>query len=191
VLSYEKSPLFPTTKSIVSPVLRVRLSKKDAGLALSTKSLKILGLKQIYNSNNEQITPIGEQADEYAEWLKERMNLFVTLRSNFFASVSDTNIIFNIDEKANTLQQVERSKTFGGRACRSYSSKLLNLFAEWLGMPFPEDVKTIPTRCQFLSLLVRDAIIKGKKGIVWWTPEEWEIFNEIDNKKELMAKLKA
>jgi hypothetical protein len=65
----------------------------------------------------------------------------------------------------------------------------LNLFAEWLGMPFPVYIKTKKERCLFLALLIRHAVFQGK-NIDWWTPEEWEILHEDENRKELLLKLK-
>jgi hypothetical protein len=41
-----------------------------------------------------------------------------------------------------------------------------------------------------LALLVRHNIIQNKKGIVWWTPEEWAILQEDDNRKDLVTRLK-
>ena len=157
---------------------------------LKTDTLHILGSKQIY-SGTELITPIGDQADEYSKWVADKIGLFVATKSEFFATMNKDNaIIFNMDEKSDELKKATRSKNIGGRACTSYPEKLLNLFAEWLGTPFTKEVRTKTDRCQFLALLVRDAVIKKKEGIVWWTPEEWSIINEDQNKKELLSKLK-
>jgi len=159
--------------------------------AVHTANLKILGSKEIYNNQNEKIVPIGEQADEYAEWLKERTNKFIQNKDEYFATMNKKrNIIFNLDDTATTLQKAARTKTLSGRACASYDLNLLSLFADWLGTPFPNDVKVKTDRCQFISLLVRDAVLKKKKGIVWIFPEEWAIFNELENSKELRSKLK-
>ena len=63
-------------------------------------------------------------------------------------------------------------------------------FAEWLdGRGFPRTL-TKPEQCQYISLLIRDAILKGKQGLSWWTPEEMSIFNEDVNSKDLLARLK-
>jgi hypothetical protein len=160
--------------------------------AMHTANLKILGLDEIYNSDNEKITPIGEEADEYNEWVKRKVAKFIETKNEWFATMNKNNdIIFNLDNKAETLQKAERSKVLGGMACTSFSDKIVSLFAEWLGTSIPlNSAKTKPDRCQFLSLLVRDAIMKKKSGIIWWTPEEWAIFNEPTIKKELLLKLK-
>jgi hypothetical protein len=41
-----------------------------------------------------------------------------------------------------------------------------------------------------LALLIREAILENKEGIFWITPEEWSIFDEIENRKELLSRLK-
>jgi superfamily II DNA or RNA helicase len=153
---------------------------------LQTKTLKILGSEQIYSSD-EKIVPYGEQKDEYDEWVEQRKEYFLDNKSKFFAAMDKGKIKFNIDENAKVLKKVDRSKGVGGRACGSYPENILNLFAEWLNEPFPDYIKTITDRCQFLALLVRESI--GEK-IIWITPEEWSIFNEPENRKELLSKSK-
>jgi hypothetical protein len=180
-----------TPKERVQHMLELDWSNPPVYAAtLKTETLKILGSKKIYNEQNELITPIGEQADEYSQWVKEKLAAYISTRNQFFATVKDGVILFNLDEKADTLQKADRSKNIGGRACTSYPEKILNLFVEWTGTGFTSQVKTKIDRCQFLSLAIRDAIIKKKEGIVWWTPEEWSIFTEDENRKELLAKLK-
>ena len=159
---------------------------------LKVGDLKILGSKQIYNEQNEQITPIGKQADDYYKWLKQRIDLFLASRTQIFAAMQDGRIAFNIDNAADTLKRVERSKVIKGKACGSYLEPTLNKFVEWLGYPFPESVKTKTDRCQFLALAIRQVILDGTKpDLMWWTPEEWAIFDEDLNRKDILLKLKA
>jgi hypothetical protein len=159
---------------------------------LKVGDLKILGSKQIYDASNEHITPIGKQADEYYRWVKQRIDLFLASRTQFFAAMQDGRIAFNIDNGADTLKRVERSKVIKGKACGSYLEPTLNKFVEWLGYPFPQSVKTKTDRCQFLALAVRQVVIDGKKPeLMWWTPEEWSIFDEDNNRKDILLKLKA
>jgi hypothetical protein len=157
---------------------------------LKVNDLKILGSKQIYNSNNEHITPIGKQADTYFKWVKQRMDLFLETKDKFFAAMQNGRIAFNLDDSQEELKRVERSKVIKGKACGSYHEPLLKRFAEWLGFPIPESVGTKTARCQFLALAIRQAVI-NKKDIMWWTPEEWDIFDEDSNRKDLLLKLKA
>jgi hypothetical protein len=159
---------------------------------LKAGDLKILGSKQIYNDQNEHITPIGKQADEYYKWLKQRIDLFLASRTQIFSTTQDGRIAFNLDEKADELKRSERSKVIKIRACGSYLEPLLNKFAAWLGFPFPESVKTKTDRCLFLALAVRQVVFNGKKPeLMWWTPEEWAIFDEDSNRKDILLKLKA
>jgi len=159
---------------------------------LKAGDLKILGSKQIYNEQNEHITPIGKQADEYYKWLKQRIDLFLASRTQIFSTTQDGRIAFNLDEKADELKRSERSKVIKIRACGSYLEPLLNKFAAWLGFPFPESVKTKTDRCLFLALAVRQVVLDGTKPeLMWWTPEEWAIFDEDSNRKDILLKLKA
>lgn len=156
---------------------------------LKTKHFKILGSKNIYEGL-ERIVPIGEQLDEYEEWVESLKKRFLSSRKDYFAAMDGKTIKFNIEKEA-PLRKAERSKNIGGRACGTpFSDGALNLFAEWLGTPFPEYVKVKKDRCLFLALLIRQAIIENKKGIVWWTPEEWAIMHEDDNRKDLLLRLK-
>ena len=105
--------------------------------------------------------------------------------------MKEGSILFNLDDKADSLKTANRSKNIGGRSCTSYPESLLNKFSEWLGgRPFSELVKTKLQRCQYISLMIRDAIIKQKTGIVWWTPEEWLFFSEETNRKDLLSRIK-
>ena len=158
---------------------------------LKAGDLKILGSKQIYNENNDLITPIGKQADDYHRWVKQRMDLFLASKTQYFGAMQDSRLVFNLDDKADELKRSERTKVFKGRACGSYLEPLLNKFAMWLGFPFPESVKTKTDRCQFLALAIRQAVVDGKDKLLWWTPEEWSIFDEDSNRKDILLKLKA
>ena len=160
---------------------------------LKVGDLKILGSKRIYNENNELITPIGKQADDYYRWVKQKINLFLQSKSKIFATMQDDRIVFNLDEKASEVKRVERIKVIKGRACGSYLEPLLQKFSEWLGFPFTESVKTKIDRCQFLALAVRQAIVnETKPDLMWWTTQEWEILEgEDSNRKDILSKLKS
>jgi len=158
---------------------------------LKVGDLKILGSKEIYNAEDEHITPIGTQADDYYRWVKQRMDLFISSKSSFFATMQDGKLVFNLDDKSEELQRAERTKVIKGRACGSYLEPLLNKFTSWLGFPFPDSVKTKTDRCQFLALSIRQAIVNNnKENLMWWTTEEWEIFDEDSNRKDILSKLK-
>jgi hypothetical protein len=160
---------------------------------LKVGDLKILGSKQIYNDQNEHITPIGKQADDYYRWVKQRIDLFLKSNTQIFAVMQDNRIAFNLDEKASDVKRVERFKVIKGRACGSYLEPLLQKFSEWLGFPFPESVKTKVDRCQFLALAIRQALVnETKPDLMWWTTQEWEIIEgEDSNRKDILSKLKS
>jgi len=158
---------------------------------LKVSDMRILGSKKIYNEQNELITPIGKQADAYYKWVKQRIDLFLETRTKFLAAVQSGRLVFNLDDKSDELKRAERSKVIKGRACGSYLEPLLHKFAIWLGYPIPETVKTKTDRCQYLALAVRQVVLDGSKDIMWWTPEEWDIFDEDNNRKEMISKLKS
>lgn len=158
---------------------------------LKTRHFKILGSKQIYE-DREIIVPIGEQLDEYQEWVEELKQRFLDKRNNIFALMENRKIKFNIDERSTVIQKAPRSKNMGGRACGTpFPDSVLNAFAEWLNNPFPDYIKTKNDRCQFLALSIRSEILKGRKNLDWWTPEEWSILQEDENRKEVLLKLKS
>jgi hypothetical protein len=43
----------------------------------------------------------------------------------------------------------------------------------------------------FLALVARKAVLEGREGLVWWTPEEWEMLNEKKNSEEIRKALKS
>jgi hypothetical protein len=152
----------------------------------------ILGHKQIYDQDKKLFTPIGEEKDVYMEWVNDQKRKFLEHGNDIFASMKENTIIFNIDEKSDTIQKAERSKTIGGRMCTTYNESILNAFSEWLvGEPFPEEVKTKRDRCMYLDLLVRRAIMQQKKELFWISPQVYDIFsNDDDIRKELLKELK-
>jgi superfamily II DNA or RNA helicase len=156
------------------------------------KKLYILGSKKIYNDGKEKITPVGPEEDAYRAWVKTAKDRFVSRKSDLSGSMNEDKLIaFNLDEKAAEIKRASRSKTFKGRACTSYKEITLNLFSEWIvGSPFPEQVKTKKDRCMFLDLLVREAVLAGKEGLYWITPEEMAIFSEDEHRADLLKRLK-
>jgi len=164
---------------------------RDLIITLPDEShLFVLGSKKIYNDNHELVTPIGEQETAYRKWIENRKLWFVNHKNDLFASMKGNGIIFNLDDKSTEVKRGDRSKTIGGRMCSTYKETLLNKFSEWLGEEFPADVKKKDGRCEYLSLLVREAIRDGKDGIFWVTPEEYEIFSEDEHRLELLKSLK-
>ena len=152
------------------------------------KILYVLGSEKIFNELKEQTTPIGKEKQEYDKWLDALKKKFVDTKSSFFATMKNGTILFNIDETSEHLKVVQRTKGIGGRACTSYKEGILNEFANWIGMPFTDDIKGKKDRCLFLDLSIRKAILDKKEELVWYTPEEWELLN--DEKKNVKNLIK-
>jgi hypothetical protein len=86
------------------------------------------------------------------------------------------------------LKVVQRSKGIGGRACFWYKENILNEFINWLGIPSSKEISGKKDRCMYLDLLIRKQVLNKKEGLVWWTPEEWQILN--DEKKDVKGLIK-
>jgi len=154
-------------------------------------TLYVLGSKQIYNSAKEKIDPVGAEQDTYKAWLTAAKDRFIAKKDEIFGSIKEQGIIFNVDEKSTEIRKASRSKTIGGRMCTTYTEPVLNAFAMWInGEPFPEKVKTKKDRCLYLDLLVREAVSNKKEGLFWVTPEELLIFNEDENRADLLKRIK-
>lgn len=154
-----------------------------------SKDIHVLGTNQIYKGK-EKITLFGDTFDMYVQWVIEKKNKFIGYKG-YFAFSEKKILKFNLDPDSKQLKRVERIKVIAGRACTNFLDTVLNQFVEWLdGSGFPSEINTKPKRCQYVSLIIREAVLKGKDGIIWWTPEEWSIFMEETNKKDLLSKLK-
>ena len=151
-------------------------------IPLKTPNLYIFGPDEVYNSEFEKITPIGEEKDEYDGWVKQLKDKFLSQKDLYFAGLKesdeDKKLIFNLDEKAIPIKKAERTKGIGGRACLSYSVDILNAFMEWLGGSYPASVKNRGDKCMYLDMKVRASVLEKKRGIVWYTPEEWKVLNQ-------------
>jgi len=155
------------------------------------KKMYILGSGQVYNDAKEKINPIGPERDAYRAWVKAAKDRFVSKKSDLFASMNNDAIIFNIDNNESEIRRVSRTKVFTGKACTSYKAPTLNLFSEWLvGTGFPEGIKTKKDRCMFLDLLIRQAVLSGKEGLFWLTPEELSIFLEPEHRSDILKRVK-
>jgi hypothetical protein len=155
------------------------------------KQMYVLGSQKIYNQEKKLITPIGEEEDAYMKWVNQLKNKFLESRETIFASMKENTIRFNVDEKSTEIRRAPRTKTIDGRACTSFSESVLNAFSEWLsGEAFPKTVNTKRDRCVYIDLLIRRAVSQNKDDIFWLTPQELEILNEDENRKELLKRLK-
>ena len=155
-----------------------------------SEDIHVLG-SGVFYKGSKKISLIGDNFDLYLKWVTERKLAYISAKNTYQATI-DNGILFNLDEKEHEVLKIaERSKKFGGRNCNSFNQKLLNVFVEWInGQGFPESAKNKTEQCQYLSLLVRDAILKKKEGLTWWTPEELSVFNEDSNRKDLLSRLK-
>ena len=156
------------------------------------KPMYILGLKKIYNEQKQLIEPVGEERDVYNKWLSKTKENFMRTKDMIYAASDDTTLKFNIDNTPEKLQRAARSKVIGGRSCGTFDVPVLRLFAEWLtGSDFPADVTGRAKMCVFLDLSIRRAILQDKEGLMWITPQEYDVLiNDKDIRTELLKKFK-
>jgi superfamily II DNA or RNA helicase len=157
------------------------------------KPMYILGSKKIYNENKELIEPVGEERDLYNKWLSNVKDKYVKTKETVFASMKNYDtLIFNIENDPSKIEIASRDKNIGGRSCITIKQPVLRLFVEWVtGSPVPEKINGNQGLCLFLDLVIRRAIVQGKEGLMWITPQEYDIINnELDNKKEVMKRFK-
>lgn len=153
----------------------------------------VLGSGKIFNvATKVNIgVPIGAEADAYKAWLTALKDAFVGSKDQYFGTMIGDALAFNLDDKSkDVLKRADRSKNIGGRKCMNYDATIVKLFSQWLGGEFPKSVKVKEDRCGFVDAMIRRAVLEGKPGLKWWTPEQWEVLNEDDTRKELLKRLK-
>jgi len=140
----------------------------------------IIGINRVYNSAGKSFIPVGKNADQIAEWTAQ-LDERVRVNTDVFASLKDGKLVFNLDKSAKTVVPAKRSKTIGGMVCDFFNVDVLNMLAKWLDdARFPPKVKSRKDKCTYLQCLIRQAILDGRKGIYWLTPEE---FSKADRNK--------
>jgi hypothetical protein len=156
------------------------------------KPMYILGSKKIYNENKELIEPVGEERDLYNKWLANAKNNFMKTKTTIFASMNEGTLKFNIENNPDKIEIMVRSKTISGRACTTLKQPLLRLIAEWVtGTTLPQNITGNPTLCLFLDLAIRRAVLQGKEGLMWITPQEYDILvNETENRADILKRFK-
>ncbi len=157
------------------------------------KTFAVLGSGQIYDvaTKTNIGVPIGAEADAYKAWVNALKDAFVASKDQYFGTMIGDTLGFNLDDKSkDVLKRAERSKNIGGRKCMNYDATIVKLFSQWLGSEFPKTVKVKEDRCGYVDMLIRRGILEGKDGLKWWTPEQWEVMNEDDTRKDLLKRLK-
>lgn len=152
--------------------------------------------QDFYNNEYEELVPIGDQKDAYDGWMKQKKQKFVDARNDYFVAMERNdekqtrNIVLNVDHTELPLKKSTPTKTLSGRMCTTYKAEFMQRFVEYLGETEPAGLQKEP-RCMFLALAARKAVLEGREGLVWWTPEEWEMLNEKKNSEEIRKALKS
>jgi hypothetical protein len=157
------------------------------------KHLYVLGAGKIYDDEKRPTIPIGEEQDAYKKWLREQINDFIDKKSLVFATLKDGRLAFNLDDKSKTtIEVVQRAKVVPGRGCTTYHETFLKTFVVWItGRDFPEEAsRSKGTRCLYINLAIRRAILQNKEGLFWISPQLYEVFQADENKKDIRNLLK-
>ena len=151
---------------------------------------------KFYNNEYEEFVPIGDQKDAYDRWMKQKKQKFIQARNDYFVAMERNdekqtrNIVMNVDHTELPLKKSTPTKTLSGRMCTTYKAEFMQRFVEYLGQAEPPGLQKEP-RCMFLALVARKAVLEGREGLVWWTPEEWEMLNEKKNSEQIRKELKS
>ena len=149
---------------------------------------------KFYNSDYDEITPIGSQKDAYDEWVSQLKQRFFEERKSYFGTMKEKNVLFNLDHTSDVLRKAEPSKTLSGRMCTTYKENTVEAFIQWLGQPAPTrtDGSKVKKgdRCMYLGLAVRKAALENKDGLVWFTPDEWAVLNQSKVSEELRKRIR-
>jgi hypothetical protein len=157
------------------------------------KHLYVLGDGKIYDDEKRPTIPIGEEQDAYRKWVRARINDFIEKKGQVFATIKDGRLAFNLDDKSKTnIEVVQRAKVIPGRGCTTYHETFLKSFIVWItGKDFPEEaVRSKGTRCLYIDLAIRRAILQNKEGLFWISPQIYEVFQADENKKDIRNLLK-
>jgi len=157
------------------------------------KHLYVLGDGKIYDDEKRLTIPIGEEQDAYRKWVRARINDFIEKKGQVFATIKDGRLAFNLDDKSKTnIEVVQRAKVVPGRGCTTYHETFLKSFIVWItGKDFPEEaVRSKGTRCLYIDLAIRRAILQNKEGLFWISPQIYEVFQADENKKDIRNLLK-
>jgi len=154
----------------------------------------VVGKEEVYTKQNEKVDLIGKDKDLYVQWLNTRKQAFIAAYNNniLFASMKNQGLIFNYDDtQPDKLARSKTTKTIGGKQCTSFHIDSVKRLAQQLGVPFPTEIEkgTKPERCNYINYILRKACLESPDKIVWFTPEEFEIFNSSDVSKSIREKL--
>ena len=155
------------------------------------KHLYIMGSNKIYDDEKRPTVPIGEEQDAYKAWMKQRVSDYIEKKDLLFATVKDGRLAFNLDDKTTTeIRPVKREKVIPGKACASYHDPNLDAFVKWIsGKDFPDEAKKSKgTRCMYIDLLFRRAVLQKRDDLFWIPPQLYEIFQEYS--KDIRGMLK-
>lgn len=155
------------------------------------KPMYILGSKKIYNENKERIEPVGEERDLYNKWLSNLKTRFLKTKTTLFAAMKQDALMMNVEDDSSQLKIMVREKSIKGRASITLGEAVIRNIIRWvIGEDVPEGINGKQKLNLFLDLVIRRAVVQEKEDLLWFTPQEYEILMEDENRKEILKKMK-
>lgn len=155
------------------------------------KPMYILGSKKVYNENKELIEPVGEERDLYNKWLSKLKTRFLKTKTTIFAAMKQDDLMLNVENEKTQLKIMVREKTIKGRASITLDEPVIRNIIRWVtDEDVPESIKGKQKLNLYLDLVIRRAVLAGKEDLLWFTPQEYEVLMEDENRKEILKKMK-
>lgn len=155
------------------------------------KPMYILGSKKIYNEKKELIEPVGEERDLYNKWVSNLKTRFLKTKTTLFASMKQDDLMMNVENDRTELKIMVREKSIKGRASITLDEPVIRNIIRWVtGEDIPDAIKGKQKLNLFLDLVIRRAVLQEKEDLLWFTPQEYEVLMEDENRKEILKKMK-
>ena len=155
------------------------------------KPMYILGSKKVYNENKQLIEPVGEERDLYNKWVSNLKTRFMKTKTTIFASMKKDDLMMNVENDKTQLKIMVREKTISGRSSITFDEPVIRNIVRWiLGEDIPESIKGKTKVNLLLDLTIRRAVVQEKEDLIWFTPQEYEVLMEDENRKDILKKMK-
>jgi hypothetical protein len=170
ISSEEKIHLLQTLK-------RDSESKPLWGKDVFADDLLVISTSKVFNSENEEITPVGRELDSIKEWTDKHIDKIVEeIKSNKIMCTLENRVlkIAAFEVVDGHISRIKRTKTITPKACPFFvQTSLTALVKDCIGHDFPVHVKTKEMQCIYLSLAIRKAATSSSKYVFWVSPEVW------------------
>ena len=100
-------------------------------------------------------------------------------------------LMMNVENDKTQLKIMVREKTISGRSSITFDEPVIRNIVRWiLGEDIPESIKGKTKVNLLLDLTIRRAVVQEKEDLIWFTPQEYEVLMEDENRKDILKKMK-